>query len=96
MAILSVNFNNLLYLTRSSCEKCNYRPPGRNGTCGPAILLEPSNQQSYRGQLLSSNNRKYCTCIYTVYTVYKVYIHWEKSRFRASHSIEVIGEGLCR
>jgi hypothetical protein len=30
-----VFFIHLLDLTRSSCEKCNYRPSGRNRTCGP-------------------------------------------------------------
>ena len=35
-----------------------YRPFGRRRTCGPAILVQRSNQLSYRGQL-SSSNRKF-------------------------------------
>ena len=37
----------LLDLTRNSCGKCNYRFSGRNGTCGPAIPVQGSNQLSY-------------------------------------------------
>ena len=46
-----------LVLTRSSCEKCNYRFSGRNRTCGPAIPVQRSNQLSYRGQLSLSNHK---------------------------------------
>ena len=44
----------VLDLTRSNYEKCNYRPSGRNRTCGPTIPVQRSNQLSYRGQLSSS------------------------------------------
>ena len=33
-------------ITRSSCEKCNYRPSGRNRTCGTAFPVQRSNQLS--------------------------------------------------
>ena len=33
MEILGVNFIHLLHLARSSCEKCNYKPSGRNRPC---------------------------------------------------------------
>ena len=40
-----VNFIHLCYLTRSSCEKCNYRPLAG---IEPAIPVQRSNQLSYR------------------------------------------------
>ena len=45
-------------LTRNSCEKYNYRASDRNRTCCLAILVQCSNQLSYRGQL-SSSSRKF-------------------------------------
>ena len=60
MEISSGIFIHLLNLTRSSCEKCNFRPSGRNPTCGPAIPLQRSNQLSYRGQLSSSKATSSC------------------------------------
>ena len=48
--------------TRSSCEKCNYRPSGRNRICGPEIPVKRSNQLSYRVQLTSINTGS-CICI---------------------------------
>ena len=49
------------HLTRGSCGKCNYIPSGRNRTCETAVLVQRSNQVSYRGQL-SSSNHKFSTC----------------------------------
>ena len=57
MEILSGIFVHLLDLTRRSCKKCNYRPSGKNRTCGPAITVQHSNQLSYRVQLSSSNHK---------------------------------------
>jgi hypothetical protein len=42
-----------LVLTRSGCEKCNYRFSGRNRTCGPAIPVQRS-----KCEAVSTKNRK--------------------------------------
>ena len=52
-------FTHLFDQIRSSCEKCNYRPFGRNRTCGAVIPVQCSNQPSYtptERQLSSSNH----------------------------------------
>ena len=38
----------ILDLTRNRSEKCNYRSSGRNRACSPVILVQCSNQLSYR------------------------------------------------
>ena len=51
MEISSVKFIHLYDLTRSSCEKCNFCPSGKNRACGAATPVQRFNQLSYRGQL---------------------------------------------
>ena len=55
MEISSVNFIHLLDLTRSSCEKCNYRSLWQESNLRPCDTGEHS--LSYRVQLSRSNHK---------------------------------------
>ena len=55
--IFEWKFNTILDLTRSSCEKYNFRSSDRNRTCGPAIPVQRSDQLRYRETVVELYHR---------------------------------------